>query len=265
VTDFHTHSLFSGDADDALEDMVTAAIRAGCRYLGTTEHYNLDFSHNRIEIPPTDPAGYAAEFARLREKYAGQIDLTYGIEFGYEKHSGAEYAEILKKYRFEYVINSVHLIDGEDCYHGYFELYDVKTAFSRYLRAVRESLEVPYRFDSIGHFGYVARNCPYPDADMYAAAPDLVDDILKTLIARDVCLEVNSSVRKAPRPVLPAASVLRRYRELGGELIIFGSDAHRVKELLRSRPAVMAHLRDLGFKWHAVFSGGERKLLRVEK
>ncbi|GHV01140.1 phosphoesterase [Clostridia bacterium] len=264
MTDFHTHSLFSGDADDTLENMVRAAIRAGCRYLCPTEHCNLDFARNRIDIEPSDLDGYAAEFARLRTKYAGQIRLTYGIELGYDMHCKSDYADIVKKYRFEYVINSTHLIDGEDCYHGYFDRYDVKTAFTNYLKAVRDSLDAPYRFDTVGHFGYVARNCPYENVDMYTAAPDLADDILKTMISRGVCLEANSSVRRAPQPCLPAANVLKRYRELGGESIVFGSDAHRTGDLFRSRSAVIEHLRNVGFKYHTVWDEGKKIQLKIE-
>jgi histidinol-phosphatase (PHP family) len=265
MTDFHTHSSFSGDGVDPLEDMVKSAIRMGCKYLAATEHCNIDFDYNRIPVEPDDLDGYAAEFARLREKYAGQIKLTFGIEFGFDRNCGEKYVQLLQKHNFEYVINSVHLIDGEDCYHGYFERYDFKTAVENYARAVRRSLDAPYRFDTVGHFGYIARNCSRPDADMYAAAPDLVDDVLKTIVARDICLEANSAVARAPQPVLPGASVLKRYRELGGESVVFGSDAHCARDLLRSRPAAMAHLRALGFKWHTVFTGGRKERLRIEE
>jgi len=263
------HSRFSGDGEDALADMVAAAYRAGCRRLAVTEHCNLDFDAAKIDIPPADLDGYAAEFARLKKSYAGKLGMAFGIELGYDRHCGAGYAKILKKYGFEYVINSVHLINGVDCYHGYFDRFGIKQALTNYLRAVRESLDAPYRFDSVGHFGYVTRNAPVgPDgfaaADMSGAAPDLVDDILKTIISRGILLEANSATRSARPPAVPDAKIFRRYRELGGELVVYGSDAHGTSAVLRSRPEVMAWLRDLGFRYHTVISGGRKIQLPIK-
>jgi len=259
-TDFHTHSIFSGDARDGLEDMVISAVQKGCGYFAATEHCNLDFDYHRVNIPPSDLAGYAEEFRRVKKLHGDKIRLTYGIELGFDGHCNAGYSELLKKYGFEYVINSVHLINGEDCYNkNYFDIYNYKTAIENYLKAVRQSLDVPYRFDALGHFGYVTRNCPAANADMYAVSPDLCDDILKTVIERGIILEANSAVLNAPKPVTPAADILRRYRELGGELIIYGSDAHSAGSVCRSRGDAMAHLAALGFRWHTVLEEGKKK------
>ena len=264
MTDFHTHSFFSGDAESSLEENVRAALAANCKYFAPTEHFNPDFARHKINIPPSDLDGYAREFARLRRICGNKINLTYGVEIGYDGDSLAENKKAVETYDFEYVVNSVHLIKGVDCYTGYFNGRPKKQAFINYMRAVRESLDAPYRYNTLGHFGYITRNCPYEDKDMYAAEPDLCDDILKTVIKKGVILEVNSAVRSAPQPALPARKILMRYRELGGELIIYGSDAHQSSSVMRSRPAVMRFLSDCGFKYHTALKGREILQLPIE-
>ena len=68
-------------------------------------------------------------------------------------------------------------------------------------------------------------NCP----DQF---PDILDAVLKTLIEKQIGLECNTAGFKYglghPNPT---EEILRRYRELGGELLTLGSDAHQPKHL----------------------------------
>ena len=266
ATDFHIHSVLSGDAESTNEQNVESAIQKGCKYIALTEHCNLDFKrHGYDNIPTTDLDIYDKEFKRLKGKYNGQIEIAYGLEIGYDPALTKEHSEIIKKYGYDYIINSIHLIHGTDSYwQNFFKGREKKEAFEEYLTAVYESLSATLRFDSIGHFGYVTRTSPYPDRDMFTGFESHIDAILKRMIEKGVILELNTNIRAAPEPCLPQKEIVRRYKDLGGELVVFGSDAHNFATVCKSRDTVLALLKDCSFKYHCVFVGKERKMLRIE-
>jgi histidinol-phosphatase (PHP family) len=61
----------------------------------------------------------------------------------------------------------------------------------------------------------------------FAAIPEVYEPLLVELVAGDTALEVNSSgLRHAIGETYPAAWVVSRFRELGGQRVTTGSDAH---------------------------------------
>jgi len=65
------------------------------------------------------------------------------------------------------------------------------------------------------------------DYHLYPREADAVRAILRRLIERGIGLEVNTSGLRSPAgEPCPGPTVLRWYRELGGELLTVGSDAH---------------------------------------
>ena len=259
------HSVLSGDAESTNEQNVLSAVKKGCKYIALTEHCNLDFKkHGYDNIPTTDLDLYDKEFKQLKDKYKGQIEIAYGLEIGYDPALCKEHSEIIKKYGYDYIINSIHLIHGIDSYwQNFFKGRAKKEAFEEYLDAVYESLSAPWRFDSVGHFGYVTRTSTYPDRDMFTGFESRIDAILKRMLEKSVILELNTNIRAAPEPCLQQKEIVRRYRDLGGELVVFGSDAHNSANICKSRDAVLALLKDCGFKYHCVINGGKREMLKI--
>ena len=258
------HSALSGDAVSPQDRMAAAAIEMGCKYIALTEHSNLDFAVNNIEMATTDLALYDAEIKKLKANFAGKLDITYGLEVGYDEKASHYYADSIKRYGYDYVINSVHLIKGGDCYwEAYFKGRKQKEVFQAYLNEVYESLSAPYRFNTLGHFGYITRNCPYSDRDMLRDYGDIVKSILIKIIETGVALEVNTAVCTAPAPFVPQREIVKYYRELGGGLVVYGSDAHSDGSVCRSREQAMAALKECGFKYHAIFPGGKLKMLKI--
>ena len=265
LTDLHMHSSFSGDAKDALEDMVLSAIEKGCKYIAITEHCNNDYTaHGLKGVAETNLDRYHREFPRVKDKYSKQIEILYGIEIGYDALANNMNGEFIKQRGFDYVINSVHTIKGEDCYWGYyFDNRTQKEGYENYLNAVFESLSAPYRFNTIGHMGYITRNSPFEGRDMFFDHQPLIEKILKKMISNGVALEVNANICSAPRPCLPQREIIKLYKDLGGELIVYGSDAHNTLDICRSRAEIMTLLKDCGFKYHTVFAGNGFKQFKI--
>lgn len=262
--DCHNHANYSPDASQTLEELAETAVRAGVGYLAVTEHMDLGFPNDKrpegeLIFDYRVNERYFSDIGALREKYAGRLEIVAGIEAGFTPEDTARTAAELAKYPFGYVINSVHICHGLDCYWpGYFDGYDKERAYGEYLDAVRASLDAPYRYDAIGHLGYISRPAPYADKRMlYADYADRLDDILTEIIKRDKILEVNSSAGASGSLCLPDPSIIKRYRELGGKLINFGSDSHRTERFNHNYDAVAGMLEALGFKEWAVVRGGK--------
>jgi len=61
---------------------------------------------------------------------------------------------------------------------------------------------------------------------------EIIREILKVLIKNSKGIEINTSgFRRGLEETLPTREVLEWYRELGGEILTIGSDAHYVKHL----------------------------------
>ena len=58
----------------------------------------------------------------------------------------------------------------------------------------------------------------------FASHMDSVEQVLRAVVDRGIGIECNTNRGHMP---LPGAEILKRYRQLGGEIITLGSDAHR--------------------------------------
>ncbi len=254
LTDMHTHTAFSPDGQATLEAQLAAAARLNISCLGVSEHFDYDFlspAHFAAGggmFHTTDPAAY---FAHARRLQAAGGRFLAGAEFGYSPDPAvqAHLRELGEKYRPDFVINSVHIIDGADVFFAdYFRGKTKAEAYEKYLLRVRESLDAAYSYDVVGHIGYPVRGAPYEDRAMRLAEfPDLFDDILDAVIARGKILEVNGSADGTGSAFLPAYDVIARYHARGGRLVSFGSDAHKPSRLLAGRAAAVAALKEIGF------------------
>ena len=251
LTDLHTHSTFSSDGKSPLEDMIKTAKAQGLLYYGVSEHFDLDeYSINLYGLIDQD-----AYFSRARELQSKFNDSKFtflaGGEFNYvsDERVHEKFFRVFKQYQPDFVINSVHVVDGEECYRKeYFTGKQKEYAYSRYLKQVLNSLDAPYHYDVVGHLGYVSRNAPYTDRKIrYLDYADLYDEIFRKIIQRKVILEVNSSARGAGSEFLPDTDVLRRYFELGGRKVSFGSDAHWTERIAEKYELVCTILKEIGF------------------
>ena len=118
--DCHMHTEFSTDSEAPVRDMVEAALAGGLTEICITDHYDKDYP----PVPDVegtaflfDPEDYFPALAEVREEYAGRIAVRTGIEIGLHALSQS-YCDFVPKYPFDFVIGSVHLMNGKDPYYG---------------------------------------------------------------------------------------------------------------------------------------------------
>ena len=260
-TDTHLHSSFSSDSDTPMELMIKQGIRLGMKTLCFTEHYDPCYPDTPDGLDfLLDFENYKKTLFTLKEKYASQIEILYGLELGVQPHLGRTLANFYKKYGndFDFIINSCHIVNGMDPYYGtYFKEMGATRGLMNYFETILSNLKVFPHYQSVGHLDYVCRYLPESSQTFfYDHFADVLDEILIEIIERNRALEVNTAGLKYgldwPNPDI---SILRRYRELGGELITIGSDAHQPEHMAWEFEKIPDILHRAGFRHYVVFKG----------
>jgi|SaaInlStandDraft_3_1057020.scaffolds.fasta_scaffold09803_2 histidinol-phosphatase (PHP family) len=254
--DCHVHSNFSPDSNMKPEDGCVAAIEVGLAGIIFTDHLDFDFPDSKYNIPARSKALDSLITTRseviknLKQKYENQIKILEGIELGIQPHVVKDSEEIIKSFDFDFVICSVHAIDKMDIFSNkFFERKTQKESYQRYLEEVYWIVCNFKDYDIVGHIGYVQRFGNFENREMpYKKYCDIIDAILKKVIADGKGIEVNTSgYRKGLKYPNPNFDIVKRYRELGGEIITLGSDSHDATTIGDRFDIVKTKLKETGF------------------
>ena len=229
LQDYHIHTYFSPDCEMEPEVAVKLAIERGMTDICFTDHMDLGHATEEFNRVP-DFEEMKRNVQELQAKYP-QIQIGHGLELGYMGESVEECVEAMSGHLFDYVLLSVHCVDGIDCYYPEAtQGRDKQTMYRRYLETVLESVKekrlLKY-YDCVGHIGYISKCHHYEENSLtYEMFSELIDEILTTIIRNGKGIEINTSGIDKVGHVLPHPSIVQRYIELGGTIITMGSDAH---------------------------------------
>lgn len=258
-SDCHMHTEFSTDSEAPVRAMAEAALARGLEEICITDHYDKDYP----PVPDVegtaflfDPGRYFPALADVRGEYAGKLAVRTGIEIGLQPHLGEFYSEFISKYPFDFVIGSVHLINGMDPYYG--EVFEGRTdreVYRETFRLTLENLEAVKDFDVLGHIDYVVRyGRKKAEEYSYADFADEIDAVLRKVIEMGKGIELNTGGFKYGLGFCnPHPDIIRRYRELGGEIITVGADAHCPEHVAYDFDRAEKILKDCGFRYYTVF------------
>ena len=231
--DCHMHSSFSADSETPMEDMIQTAVDKGLTGICFTEHLdpdypetpeNLDFS---LDIP-----AYRQRLFELADAFRDQISVNFGIELGLQPHLSESFSGLLKEIPFDFVIGSSHVVHGYDPYYpSYFEGRKESACYMEYFESILENIAAFDKMDVYGHIDYVVRYGP-----------------------KNIGIELNTGgYHYGLGEPNPCVNVIRRYRELGGEIITIGADAHTPDKIAYAFDRAADVLRDCGFSYYTVF------------
>ena len=248
--DNHIHSKFSGDSQMDAADACQRAVEIGLNGLVFTDHVDYDYPDfdNNFLI---DLDQYFNFFKSLQKTWEEKLNIRIGVEMGFQPNVVNQIDETLNKYPFDFVINSVHIIEHLDPYTGaFFRGKTQRLAYERYLQEILCSINSYDNYDIIGHIGYASRYGNFEDKPLrYKDYSDILDQILKATIDKGKGMELNTSgLRTDLHSPIPGYDVFDRYYELGGEIITIGSDAHFTEHLAHSFKEAIEHLKNIGFK-----------------
>lgn len=223
--DYHMHSFVSFDGQDSPEMLANAAVKAGLKEICFTDHVD--------DGPPCTPRFNRFTIEEYKAAYDGleipDIQIRRGLEFGMLPDNQALLKQYLKHGQFDFVIGSVHYIGDQDIYFPeYWEQKTQQQAELVYLETTLRCVKAHDDYDVLGHLTYISKARANPTNRLipYEWYRELFDEILKTLASKGKGMEINSSGVDRCGDFLPTAQYLRRFKELGGEIVTVGSDAH---------------------------------------
>lgn len=253
LSSVHVHSKLC-DGKNTLDEMAVTAWRAGLKTLGFSGH-----SHTPCDIEycmtQSRTALYKAQVAKLKERYAGKLDILCGLEWDlYSDDDPTAY---------DYFIGSAHYVRGPKT-GRYYEIDfreadlaaciqddfdgDGLAVVEAYFDNVRQVAE--HKPTILGHFDLIKKinkgNKFFDEnSPRYAAAARTA---LEAAAANGCVLEVNtSSVYRGYREdFFPGEDILRAWKEMGGEVVIT-ADAHEAKALTFGFDEAAAMLKKLGY------------------
>lgn len=264
--DTHMHSQFSGDSDTPQEEMIHSAIEKGLAGICFTDHLDIDYP-KEPDLFLLDLANYHASVMAYQETYQDKLPIRFGVELGLQPHLAGLHSDILSQYPFDFVIGSSHVVHGFDPYYlDFYEGRDEKTAYLEYFESILENITAFDGFDVYGHIDYVVRYGPTTNQNYHwEDYKDVIDEILRQLISRGKGIEINTGGFKYglghPNPT---EEIIRRYRELGGEIITLGADAHKPEHVAFDFAKVPSILKEAGFTYYTVFEKRKPNFLKIE-
>ncbi len=265
--DAHLHTDQSPDSSVPIDVYAALAVERGIPEIAITDHVDFDprdpaFEYSRFDDRERVVRGAAERWAREG------VVIRFGAELTYNQRWERDVRDHLARHRYDYVIGSVH--DWPESPYWPSRIRDwikgrsldeiVAPYYAEIIAAARSGL-----FDTIGHLDVVKRYLhPHVTAVALAQRPDLVDPALKAIVEGGAALEVNSSGLRYPgAETYPSATVVMRYRELGGERIVVGSDAHSRESFASRLAESYRHLASAGFDALSFRRGGERVRIEV--
>jgi histidinol-phosphatase (PHP family) len=265
--DAHLHTDLSPDSDVPIDVFAEAAAERGIAEIAITDHVDFDPRDPAYEYTRYEDRERVVRSAADRWAREG-VTIRFGAELTFNRRWEDDVRAHLARYRYDYTIGSVH--DWPESPYWPSRIRDwiegrsldeiVAPYYAEIVAAARSGL-----FDTIGHLDVVKRYLhPYVTPADLGRRQDLVEPALLAIIEGGVALEVNSSGLRYPgAETYPSATVVARYRELGGERVVVGSDAHSRGSFAHRLDASYRHLAAAGFEALTFRRGSERVRLPV--
>lgn len=257
--DLHIHSQYSMDSTEDMEKTVIKAIEKNVKAMCFTDHVDYDSSSDGIDFV-FRVSDYFRDINKVKYKYKKDIEILAGVEIGIQPHLYDRYNSFLDNNMFDFVLMSIHSVEKQDIYLDSFTKdRDPEEAILEYYNDMLTCVREYSNFDILGHIDYIDRYFAskedIPGFDVYK---DIVEEILRIVIEKGKGIELNTSgFRKKLGYFHPKPAILEMYRELGGDIITIGSDAHTADAVASEYKAAEKMLKDMGFKYIYLFK--ERK------
>ena len=259
LVDAHIHTKYSFDAGTTMANALRAAKEAGLDGICITEHVDCDETLQMEGYHPANVEEYffAYHDTRMRQQ---QPFVRLGLEIAVkDAASDALTRQLIGDRQPDFLIGSCHNTDVGDPYEEeYYRGRNREEAYGIYLENILRRIQSCDWFHVLGHYDYVAKHAPYRQRAVTCGdGPALLDEIFRTLIRRGQGMEVNTSAQRDPDQPLWGFDILRRYVELGGEYVTFGSDAHFPHMIGFRLKEAKELAREAGVRYQAVFREGK--------
>ena len=227
IYNYHTHTTRCHHAVNSDEEYIKAAIEAGIKYLGFSDHAPVVFSgghgfHYHMDIE--DGEEYVRTIRALADKYKDDIHISVGFEMEYYPSCFCEMLDLTRKFGADYLILGQHFI-GDEYPNGI-----GSRAYTEDPLLLREYVDNVIKGIESGVFSYVA----HPDIINFGGDVEFYENEMTRLclVAKEhnVPLEINLHGIHHERHY-PSDRFFAIAGEVGAP-VTFGVDAHESSALL---------------------------------
>ena len=260
--DYHIHSHHSCDSQATIAEQCASAVAKGLPEIGISDHFDthpLDMCSGYFKLTE-----WAAEIDRVRAEFAERLIVRAGIELGEPHIYQAECQTLLRSYPFDYTLGSLHWVGDELIFDRKYFRRPADEAFGLFFEEL-ERMTRAGGFEVLGHFDVVVRvGAPLYGGYDPRRHEEAIRAVLKNCIERGIALDLNTrGLRNRCQRLTPGMEILTWYREMGGERVTLGSDAHHPDDIAANFDLALDALRAAGLRYVTQFEQREAKLVKI--
>lgn len=259
---FHSHTQFC-DGRAPMGAIVEAAEKAGMRHLGFTPHSPVPIESS-CNMKASDVEAYMAEFRRLKEEYAGRVELYLSMEIDFLGDGWGASVPYFQNLPLDYRLSSVHFVPDPDTgeeidvdgrpehfvgkMHAHFH-DDIRMVVDHFYERTIRMIEMG-GFDMVGHFDKIGFNasafCPGVEETAWYQAH--IDRLVDALRESGTVVEINTKAwipnvgipaeGYVPR-LFPSAPTIAKLVRAGVPIAV-NSDVHYPDRITAGRDAAFA-------------------------
>ena len=253
LADCHNHTSWSFDCEADISLVLAQAAKMGLSMVCTTDHMDLMNREGSI-LPDWDWDSKLKQHEQaicppgVELRMGGEMNMVHLLEDRYRK--------LVEQAPLDMVIGSAHNMSmdlgGQD-----FILWDYDSlelcykALDDYFNSLLAMSRVDF-VDVLAHIPYVLRYMRDRDGQPVTLERyrDRLEVIFNNLIQRGAGMELNTN---RGRSLADYRDLLVQYRQLGGEIVTIGTDAHDEEDLGKGVLQATRLLKELGFRYYTVY------------
>lgn len=261
--DYHMHSLNSMDGHDEILALCEKAISQGLQEISITDHFEPSSGNERYLR--YNAKKYFVEIAEARQRFEGKLFIKTGVELG-QPHLFPKYSlKLIDEYPYDYVLGSAHrMANNVDFSEIKYTPENLASYCLNYLKELKVMAQWDH-FDCLGHLDLVKRYAANDQLQLNLMEyRDQLADILKIVIRNGKGIEVNTSgLRQSAKECLPGFDIIRFYKQLGGEIITVGSDAHWAEDVGKGIQEGIELIKNAGFNYVAIYTNRKPTMIKI--
>lgn len=267
MLDYHVHTSLSDDSDAPYTEMLDTAVNLGLKEIAITDHHDPDYPDPDFPFD-LDFDKYHLMLGAAEIDYRKKIKVKKGLELGIQDSCLDKCREAANNFPYDFIIGSFHMAQGmtvdiPEYYQGR-KAVEIQEGFYTYvLKCIKEFKD----YSVLGHINIVDRyqHLFLPGEPLNPPEiMEIVREILKTAIYDGKGIEFNTSSFRYKTPItVPSPEILKAYKELGGEIITLGSDAHTPEYLAYNFKYAVEMLEATGFRYVSAFKEKAPEFIKI--
>lgn len=255
MIDYHVHAVAHGEFAYTREwvgQFIECASQNGINEIGFCEHNEF-----------IDSVDFKL-FKDMQTERKQDITLKFGVELDYFPGSEADLIKFVQALDYDYVIGSVHFIDGWGFDHpdfkGGFEERDIDDIYGQYADILMQMV-ASNCCDIVGHIDLVKVWGHRPRRKRVLS---YLDPVLKAVKYYDLAVEINSGgLRKPVEELYPSLEIIERMYEYNIPIVL-GSDAHHPDQMGYGLAEAYRSARLAGYERCIIFNHREKSVVRLQ-